>query len=405
MALLQGSRLPQPQREHIARQVARFSGLSAEFVLRCDLRPNEWRFFKELLRDRGRTVGRLDTRFLGLDRDDAGEKPDDDPAMSNLIGAYAAGINRLLKDKLKFDSDSPYVVHAPLWEKWAWKDFANKYVNVGESLRRAMHANPHMRVYVASGYYDLGTPHAAGDYTVNHLGLREPLRENVAVSYFEAGHMMYIHWPSLARMSKELKAFVTVAERLEEWDASDARGGIFVTLRAGTIFGRGAAFRSGTSCRATGTVDRLRWRSPRSPHALAQGTDDQWEISSRMEMPGMAISVPAQVVKICVGKNPRTTISSRSRTTASCGEQARGQQIHVQDGVWRQRPVHDGGRCRLRHRRLRRQDANDDDEDERDDADDVLGPARRQLHRARQIASVSLHSAIITRLRPASFDA
>ena len=209
VALLQGSRLPPAKRKHVARQVARFSGLSAEFVERCDLRPHEFRFFKELLRHRGLTVGRLDSRFLGRDRDDAGEKPDDDPAMTNLIGAYAAGINRLLKDKLKFDSDAPYVVHAPLWEKWAWKDFANKYVNVGETLRRAMHANPHMRVYAACGYYDLGTPHAAADYTISHLGLREGQRENVTVSYFEAGHMMYIHRPSLARMAKEIKAFVT----------------------------------------------------------------------------------------------------------------------------------------------------------------------------------------------------
>jgi len=209
VALLQGSRLPPAKRKHVARQVARFSGLSAEFVERCDLRPHEFRFFKELLRHRGLTVGRLDSRFLGRDRDDAGEKPDDDPAMTNLIGAYAAGINRLLKDKLKFDSDAPYVVHAPLWEKWAWKDFANKYVNVGETLRRAMHANPHMRVYAACGYYDLGTPHGAADYTISHLGLREGQRENVTVSYFEAGHMMYIHRPSLARMAKEIKAFVT----------------------------------------------------------------------------------------------------------------------------------------------------------------------------------------------------
>jgi len=209
VALLQGSQVPPAKRKHVARQVARFSGLSAEFVERCDLRPHEFRFFKELLRHRGLTVGRLDSRFLGRDRDDAGEKPDDDPAMTNLIGAYAAGINRLLKDKLKFDSDAPYVVHAPLWEKWAWKDFANKYVNVGETLRRAMHANPHMRVYAACGYYDLGTPHAAADYTISHLGLREGQRENVTVSYFEAGHMMYIHRPSLARMAKEIKAFVT----------------------------------------------------------------------------------------------------------------------------------------------------------------------------------------------------
>ena len=178
VALMQGSRLPATERGHIAQQVARFSGLSAEFVLRCDLRPNEFRFFKELLRHRGQTVGRLDSRFLGLDRDDAGEKPDEDPAMSNLIGAYAAGINRLLKDELKFETDAPYVVHAPLWQKWTWKDFANRYVNVGETLRRAMHANPHMRVYVASGYYDLGTPHAAGDYTMSHLGpARQPAEE------------------------------------------------------------------------------------------------------------------------------------------------------------------------------------------------------------------------------------
>jgi carboxypeptidase C (cathepsin A) len=208
VALMLGSRLASPERERVAAQVARFSGLSEQYVLRCDLRPNEWRFFKELLRHRGQTVGRLDTRFLGIDRDDAGEKPETDPAINNLVGAYAAGINRVLKDTLKFDSDAPYVVHAPIWDKWEWKDFANKYVNVGDSLRRALQANPHMRVYVASGYYDLGTPHAAGDYTLSHLGLRENVQKNVRVSYFEAGHMMYIHQPSLARMAQELRAFV-----------------------------------------------------------------------------------------------------------------------------------------------------------------------------------------------------
>jgi carboxypeptidase C (cathepsin A) len=176
--------------------------------MRCDLRPTEFRYFKELLRHRGQTVGRLDSRFLGFDRDDAGEKPETDAAMANLIGAYAAGINRLLKTHYQFEKDAPYVVHAPLWQKWSWKDFANRYANVGASLRRAMHANPHMRVYVASGYYDLATPHAAGDYTLSHLGIREPLQKNIHVSYFEAGHMMYIHGPSLVRMARELREFV-----------------------------------------------------------------------------------------------------------------------------------------------------------------------------------------------------
>jgi len=208
VALMAGSTLGAKARQRIAEQVALYSGLSVAYALRCDLRPREFRYFKELLRERGQTVGRLDSRFLGLDRDDAGEEPEGDPAMSNLLGAYASGINRLLKDTLKFDTDAPYVVHAPIWDKWGWKDFAGKYVNVGGSLRRAMHANPAMRVYVASGYYDLATPHAAGDYTLSHLGLREPLRKNISVSYFEAGHMMYIHQPSLKRMAGELRAFV-----------------------------------------------------------------------------------------------------------------------------------------------------------------------------------------------------
>jgi len=177
-------------------------------VLRCDLRPNEFRFFKELLRQRGQTVGRLDSRFLGQDRDDAGEQPEEDASMNNLVGAYAVGINRLLREKLNYESDQPYLVMAPLWKTWAWKDFENRYVNVGDSLRRALHANPAMRVYVASGYFDLAPPHAAGDYTLAHLGLRENLQGNIQVSYFEAGHMMYIHQPSLIQMAAELRAFV-----------------------------------------------------------------------------------------------------------------------------------------------------------------------------------------------------
>lgn len=207
-ALMQGSRLSSADREHVAGQVARFTGLSTDYVLKSDLRPTDARYFKQLLRERGQTVGRLDTRFLGLDRDDAGESAESDPMLSTLAGAYAVGINRLLKDKLNFTSDAPYVVHAPIWDKWKWKDFENKYVNVGNSLRSAMHGNPHMRVYVASGYFDLGTPHAAGDYTLSHLGLRASLQKNITVSYFEAGHMMYIHAPSLVRMAKELREFV-----------------------------------------------------------------------------------------------------------------------------------------------------------------------------------------------------
>ncbi len=207
-ALMQGDRLVGAPRERVATQLAHFTGLSLEYIGRCDLRPEVFRYFKQLLRDRGQTVGRLDSRFIGQDRDDAGEHPEVDPFMNAVLGAYAVGINRVLRDTLKYEVDAPYIVHAPIWDKWSWKGFENRYVNVGSSLRKAMQANPHLRVYVASGYYDLGTPHAAGDYTINHLGLRDGARDRVRISYFEAGHMMYIHQPSLLRMAKELRAFV-----------------------------------------------------------------------------------------------------------------------------------------------------------------------------------------------------
>ena len=241
--------------------MARYTGLSTEYVLRCDLRPEPFRYFKELLRHRGQTVGRLDTRFLGHDRDDAGEHPESDPMLANLIGAYAAGINRVLRDTLKYEADAPYVVHAPIWDKWTWKDFANKYVNVGDSLRRAMQANPHMRVYVASGYYDLGTPHAAGDYTLSHLGLRPHMQKNVQVSYFESGHMMYIHRPSLERMAAELKAFVAPRpSKRPESAMSDAatvgRGESVRQLRRagrGAPIARTAGRRPTSACRRCGS--------------------------------------------------------------------------------------------------------------------------------------------------------
>lgn len=208
VALMQGARLGDAGRKRMATQLARWTGLSAEYLLQCDLRPTPTRYFKQLLRDRGQVVGRLDSRFTGRDRDDAGEAPEDDPSITGIVGAYAAGIHTLLRGRLQWPDDTPYLVLAPLWNQWKWKDFENRYVNVADSLRKAMHANPHMRVYVASGWYDLGTPHAAGDWTLAHLGLREDLRGNVSVSYFEAGHMMYIHAPSLQRMGRELRAFV-----------------------------------------------------------------------------------------------------------------------------------------------------------------------------------------------------
>lgn len=210
-ALLQGDRLAAAERARIARRVAAYCGLSTTFVERCCLRISDQRFFKELLREQGLTIGRLDSRFTGRDRDDAGENADDDPSYQRIVGAFRVGIERLLHEQLGWQDEAPgpYQVLAPLYKSWRWPEHENRYLATGAALRQALHADPALRVYVASGVYDLATPHAAGDFSVAHLGVRPEARARIRVSRFEAGHMMYLHGPSRQRLAAELRDFVT----------------------------------------------------------------------------------------------------------------------------------------------------------------------------------------------------
>ena len=208
-ALFKGNRLAPEARDALASKVARYTGLSPDYVRRTGLRVDIHRFCKELLRDEGRTVGRLDSRFTAVDRDSAGEHVEFDPAYAEIYGAYSAAMNDYVRRSLQFVSDSPYEVLKGLYLNWGWKDFANRYANVGEPLRRALAMNPHLRVYVANGYYDLATPHFASDYTFDHLDHEGRFRKNFTVDYFESGHMMYVHRPSLERLAARLAAFVS----------------------------------------------------------------------------------------------------------------------------------------------------------------------------------------------------
>ncbi|MDH5263233.1 MAG: peptidase S10 [Betaproteobacteria bacterium] len=208
-ALFKGDALGAAERSAIAAKVARYTGLTADYVERTNLRVQIHRFCKELLRAEGRTVGRLDSRFKGTDRDSAGEQFEFDPGFAQIYGAYAAAMNDYVRRALKFEADAPYEVLKGLYLNWGWKDFANRYASVGETLRKALAMNPHMRVLVANGYYDFATPHFASDYTFGHMGIDPAVRENFAVSYYEAGHMMYVHKPSLERLAKDLRDFVT----------------------------------------------------------------------------------------------------------------------------------------------------------------------------------------------------
>ena len=208
LALMKGSELDPVERVSIAIKLARYTGLSQEYVLRSDLRLNIFRFTKELLRAEGRTVGRLDSRYIGIDRDSAGETFEFDPSMSAVMGPYTAAFNQYVRSDLKYESDLPYEVLNPKVMPWSYSEHENMYVNVAETLRKAITNNPYLKVFVANGYFDLATPYCATEYTFAHLGLEPGLQKIISMGYYEAGHMMYIHRQSLERLCKDLAGFV-----------------------------------------------------------------------------------------------------------------------------------------------------------------------------------------------------
>jgi carboxypeptidase C (cathepsin A) len=211
LALMKGSALPAAERAQIVQQLARFTGLSERYIEQTDLRINIHRFTKELLRQQGLTVGRLDSRYTGLDRDSAGEHFEFDPSYAAIQGTYTATLNQYVRAELAFESDLPYEILAPLYMKWKYENFQNQYVNVAETLRQGISMNPALKVFVANGYYDLATPYFATRYTFNHLGLNEPLLGNIQMIDYPAGHMMYVHLPSLEKLKGDLAAFIQSA--------------------------------------------------------------------------------------------------------------------------------------------------------------------------------------------------
>lgn len=209
LALAKGDRLPSTDRDRIAEKLARLTGLTKEFVLQANLRIHGQRFTKELLRSERRTVGRLDSRFKGIDRDAAGETPDFDPSYDAVIlGPFSATVNDYLRSELGYENDLPYEILTGKVRPWNWGNAEGGFPNVAETMREAITKNPNLKVFVANGYYDLATPFFATEYTMDHLGLDPTLQTNISMQYYPAGHMMYIQKSSLAKFQKDVKAFI-----------------------------------------------------------------------------------------------------------------------------------------------------------------------------------------------------
>ena len=132
--------------------------------------------------------------------------------MSATMGCYTSTFYDYVRRELGFESDLPYeILNFKVFPEWSYSEHQNRFVDVAETLRKAIATNPYLKVYVANGYYDLATPYFASQYTFNHLSLDPSLRENLSMGYFEAGHMMYVQIASLEKLKNELAAFIQSA--------------------------------------------------------------------------------------------------------------------------------------------------------------------------------------------------
>ena len=220
-ALMKGDKLDAATQADVLKKLSQYTSLSEKYLMETRLRINCFRFMKELTRDEGHTVGRLDARYTGIDFDDAGEGPDFDPADAYISGPFSAAFHSYMADQLDYTPDRTYKLGADgAGRNWDWKhkNGFNPWwpgsLDVAEDLRQAMSQNPHLKVFVANGWYDLATPFGGSEYTFDHLGLDPSLRGNVQFGYYESGHMIYLHVPALKAMKADLAKF---------YDASNPR--------------------------------------------------------------------------------------------------------------------------------------------------------------------------------------
>ena len=215
-ALAKGGSLPEAERRAVAETFARWSGTSAQWVLNHNLRPSVGEFRKELLRDEGMTVGRLDARYKGYDRENAGESYDYDPALSAWNHAFAPAMNDYLRNDLGFETDLQYWLFGPVGP---WNRGGDQ---TGEDLRQAMHENPYLHVFVQAGYYDGGTDYFSAKYTMWNLDPRGLLQDRMRYAAYRSGHMMYLRAEDLVTSNQDIRDFI--AWSLEATEGSAGYG-------------------------------------------------------------------------------------------------------------------------------------------------------------------------------------
>jgi carboxypeptidase C (cathepsin A) len=210
--LTRGDQLSDGERQNAAARLASYTGLPQSDIEANRLRIDISHFRKELLKSWGRSVGRFDARYQGIERSASSDRPSFDPSLAAVRAPYTSTFNNYVRSTLDFKRDVPYYILGEGIGRWDWQREMG-YPSTTDSLRDAMAKNPHMKVLIASGYYDLATPYRAVEHTLAGLGFDPILRRNIAIEKYEAGHMMYVHAPSLHKLKCDGTALIERGRR------------------------------------------------------------------------------------------------------------------------------------------------------------------------------------------------
>ncbi|MBA6328045.1 carboxypeptidase [Colwellia sp. MB02u-6] len=201
-ALAKGGFIAQDEKQRIAEQVARYSGLSIQEVLRNNLDIEASYFWKEILRNREQTVGRLDSRYLGIDEKVTGSSPDYNAELTSWLHSFTPAINYYLREELNYKTDLKYNMFGNVHP---WDRSNNK---TGENLRLAMAQNPYLNVMIQSGYYDGATNYFDAKYTLSQIDPSGKMQERLSFKGYKSGHMMYLRYQDLEASNQDLREFM-----------------------------------------------------------------------------------------------------------------------------------------------------------------------------------------------------
>ena len=210
LALMKGDRLDDGERRTVAEKLSDYTGLDLDYVLGTNLRINIFHFCKELFRGDKRSVGRLDSRFKGIEALAVTERPEFDPSMLAITPPYTSAFNHYVRSELGIETDLTYeTLSQKVNEKWEWEK--GTMPATGQALRGAIAKNPYTKVFVGQGYYDLATPHFATEYMISHMNIDPEHRDNIEMASYEAGHMFYLDVECLAAFNADVDRFIQAA--------------------------------------------------------------------------------------------------------------------------------------------------------------------------------------------------